>query len=251
MLFYLTTMNLTHIILEECPKPTDPTSKESMMTVDAWKNSDFLCMNYILNRLDDTLYDIYSLCNSAKELWDSLEKKYKTEDAGAKKFVLSKFLKYIMVDTKTIMKQVDELQVLIHELHLEGCLINDHFQVGAIIEKLPPSWNDFKIYLKHKRREMTMEDLILRLRVEEDHRKGDKNEAPIIEAKANMAEGKTSIQKFQKSKGKKRAAYPHAPKGKDFKKIKGSCSVYGKLGHKAMDCRFKKDQNAGSSMQKK
>ena len=93
-----------------------------------------------------------------------------------------------------------------------------------------------------------MEDLILRLRVEEDHRKGDKNEAPIREAKANMVEGKTSTQKFQKFKGKKRATYPHAPKGKDLKKIKGTCWVCGKSGHKAMDCRFKKDQNADSSM---
>ena len=180
-----------------------------------------------------------------------LRKKYKTEDAGATKFVIGKFLKYIMVDTKTVMKQVEELQVLIHELHLEGCSINEHIQVGAIIEKLPPSWNDFKIYLKHKRREMTMEDLILRLRVEEDHRKGDNNEAPITEAKAKMVEGKTSTQKFQKFQGKKRAAHPHAPKGKDFKKIKGSCWVCGTLGHKAMDCCFKKDQNAGSSIQKK
>ena len=103
MLFYFTTMNLTHIIQEKCLKPTDPTSKESMMTVDTWKNSYFLCRNYILNRLDDTLYDIYSSCNSAKELWDSLEKKYETKDVGAKKFVIGKFLKYIMVDTKTIM----------------------------------------------------------------------------------------------------------------------------------------------------
>ena len=129
MLFYLTTMNLAHIIQEKCLKPIDPTSKESMMMVDAWKNSDFLCRNYILNRLDDTLYGIYSSCNFAKELWDSLEKKYKTEDSSAKKFVIGKFLKYIMVDTKTVMKQVEELQVLTHELHLEGCSINEHFQV--------------------------------------------------------------------------------------------------------------------------
>ena len=96
-----------------------------------------------------------------------------------------------------------------------------------------------------------MEDLILRLWVEEDHIKGDKNEAPIMEAQANMVEGKTSTQKFHKFKGKKRAAHPHAPKDKDFKMIKGSCWVCGKLGHKAADCRFKKDQNVGSSMQKK
>ena len=33
-----------------------------------------------------------------------LEKKYKTEDVGAKKFMIGKFLKYNMVDTKTMIK---------------------------------------------------------------------------------------------------------------------------------------------------
>ena len=32
------------------------------------------------------------------------------------------------------------------------------------------------------------------------------------------------------------------PKGKDFKKIKGSCWVCGKAGHKAQECRHRKDQ---------
>ena len=166
-----------------------------------------------------------------------LEKKYKTEDAGAKKFVIGKFLKYNMADTKTVIKQVEEIQVLIHELHAEGCAISEQFQVGSIIEKLPPSWRDFKVYLKHKRREMTMEDLILRLRVEEDHRKGDS----VDGARANVIESEPSTkQKFQKFKGKKMSKLK--PKGKDFKKIKGSCWVCGKAGHKAQECRHRKDQ---------
>ncbi|KAL5787035.1 hypothetical protein ACOSP7_003984 [Xanthoceras sorbifolium] len=39
------------------------------------------CKNHILNCLDDTLYDVYSNCKIAKDLWDSLEKKYMVEDA--------------------------------------------------------------------------------------------------------------------------------------------------------------------------
>ena len=139
-----------------------------------------------------------------------------------------------MVDSKSVIKQVEELQILIHEMHLEDCSISERFQVGAIIEKLPPSWNDFKIYLKHKRREMSVEDLILRLRVEEDHRKGDKNDTTSFQANANNAEEGTSkpMNQFQKKNAKKHAAV-HAPKGKNFKKIKGSCWVCGKIGHKA------------------
>lgn len=88
MLFYLTTLNLAHILKEECPKPADTDSRESLLTVETWKQSDFFCRNYILNCLDDTLYDIYLVYYTAKEVWDSLEKKYKMEDVGAQKFVI-------------------------------------------------------------------------------------------------------------------------------------------------------------------
>ena len=46
-----------------------------------------------------------------------------------------------------------------------GLIVNGAFQVASIIEKLPPLWKDFKNYLKHKRKEMTVEDLIVRLRI--------------------------------------------------------------------------------------
>ena len=100
------------------------TSKEMLLTIEAWTQSGFLCMNYIFNRLENNLYDIYSSYKSAKEIWKMLEKKYKTEDAGAKKFVIGKFLKYNMVDTKTVIIQVEEIQVLIHELHVEAYAMN-------------------------------------------------------------------------------------------------------------------------------
>ncbi|XP_040367275.1 uncharacterized protein LOC121050607 [Rosa chinensis] len=203
--------------------------------IDAWKHCEFLCRNYILNGLDDTLYDVYWSYTTAKELWNSLEKKYKVDDAGSKKFIIGKFLNYKMVDSKTVVSQVDELQVIIHELHAEGMVINESFQVGSVIEKLPPSWKDFKVHLKHKKSEMTMEDLVLKLRVQEDHLKSEKQpDGSVIEAKANMVEGETSKPKFkgQKFKGNKHDV-KYATKTKNFNKIKGSCWVCGKPGHKA------------------
>lgn len=66
-----------------------------------------------------------------------MEKKYKTEDAGVKKFVVGKFLDFKMVDTKSGMSQVQEFQIIIHDLLAEGMEINELFQVAAVIEKLP------------------------------------------------------------------------------------------------------------------
>ena len=227
MLFFLTTMNLAHVGKEEAPKSNEnPMTKETVMAIEAWNHSEFCCRNYILNSLDDNLDDIYSLCKIAKELWESLEKKYKIDDAGSKKFVIGKFLKYTMVDSKSVFSQVEEIQKLIYELHSEGCEINEHFQVGAIIQKLLASWNDFKIYLKHKRREMNMEDLILRLRVEEDHIKADRSGGfAAIEANANYVEGGNSKSKPKKNKTPKTKQFVQsalAPKGKNLKKIKGA-----------------------------
>ena len=86
-----------------------------------------------------------------------------------KKFVVGRFLDYKMVDSKTIVSQVQDLQVILHEIHVEGMVLSASFQVAAIIEKLPPNWKDFKNYLKHKCKEMKLEDLIMRLRIEEDN----------------------------------------------------------------------------------
>ncbi|KAL0392794.1 UNVERIFIED_CONTAM: hypothetical protein Sradi_2502200 [Sesamum radiatum] len=143
---------------------------QKRVAIDAWGHGDFLCRNYILNGLSDTLYNVYSSATTARALWESLKKKYKTEDAGLKKFIVGKFLEFKMVDSKTVMNQVQEFEMILHDLHVEGLKLSEPFQVVAMIEKLLPLWKDFKNYLKHKRKEMELEDLIVRLRIEVDNR---------------------------------------------------------------------------------
>ncbi|CAL2278108.1 unnamed protein product [Prunus armeniaca] len=49
MLFYLTTLNQAHVVREAAPKMDEnPMSKETMMTIEAWKQSDFLCRDYLI-----------------------------------------------------------------------------------------------------------------------------------------------------------------------------------------------------------
>ncbi|GJS68516.1 pol polyprotein [Tanacetum coccineum] len=103
---------------------------------------------------------MYCKTTTTKELWESLERKYKNEDAGTKKFMVACFLDYKMVDSKNVITQVQDLQVLLHDIHAKGMTMSETFQVAAIIEKLPPSWVEFKNYLKRKRKEMSVEDLV-------------------------------------------------------------------------------------------
>ena len=137
MLFYLITLNLARFFNEDGPKlDVGETDKEKLAAVDAWNHSDFLCRNYVLNGLENILYNVYSPLKMAKELWDSLDKKYKIEDVGLKKFIFDKFLDFKMVDSKTVLCQVQELQVVVHDIHAEGMTLSETFQVAAIIEKL-------------------------------------------------------------------------------------------------------------------
>ena len=48
--------------------------------MDALKHFDFLCMNYVMYALTDSLNNVYSEKKTTKELWESLHRKYKTED---------------------------------------------------------------------------------------------------------------------------------------------------------------------------
>ena len=59
-----------------------------------------------MNVLTSFLYNVYSDKKTAKELWESLDQKYKTEDARVKKFVMDRFLDYKIVYSKTVVSQV-------------------------------------------------------------------------------------------------------------------------------------------------
>ncbi|KZV23813.1 hypothetical protein F511_22875 [Dorcoceras hygrometricum] len=212
-LFYLTTSNLVWFLREDAPTVSEnETDKDKRAVFEAWGHGDFLYRNYVLNGLDNELYNVYSPMTTTKLLWEFLEKKYKIEGAGLKKLIVGKFLDYRMVDSKSVMSQVQEMQLILHDLHVEGMEINESFQMATVIEKLHPLWKDFKIYLKHKCKEMRLEDLIVKMRIEEDNQKQSESKGTKrpVEEGSNLVEPNTSKRKI-KFKGKGQG------KGKKFK----------------------------------
>ncbi|XP_073138990.1 uncharacterized protein [Henckelia pumila] len=143
MLFYLTTLSLSRFLKEDPPIViVGDSDTQRIIAVDAWNHSDFFYRNYILNGLVDTLYSLL-ICQDSQGT--------------------------LMIDSKTGLSKVQEIQIILHDLLAEGMEINEPFQVASIIEKLPPQWKDFKNYLKHKFKKLKLEDLIVRLRIEEDN----------------------------------------------------------------------------------
>ena len=69
MLFYLTTLNLKRFLIEDAPKlKEDEHDIQVISAIDAWKHLDFICKNYVLNGLTDSLYNVYYTKSSKNEL---------------------------------------------------------------------------------------------------------------------------------------------------------------------------------------
>jgi len=76
--------------------------------------------------LDNILYYVYSFIVSSKKLRESIEQKYKEEDVSLKKkIIVNKFFDFIMDDSKTVLSQVQELQLILYDIYKEEIVLNE------------------------------------------------------------------------------------------------------------------------------
>nr|GEV21457.1 hypothetical protein [Tanacetum cinerariifolium] len=124
-----------------------------------------------------------------KELWDTLEAKYIDEDASSKKFLVSNFTNYKMTDSRPVLEHYNELFGILEKFTQHKMNMDESIQISCIIDKLLPSWKDFKHTLKHLKEELTLVELDSHLRIKESIRadkrkhhdtKADPNKKPKV-----------------------------------------------------------------------
>ncbi|GJX81440.1 zinc finger, CCHC-type containing protein [Tanacetum coccineum] len=135
-----------------------------------FENDDFICRGHILNAISDPLFDVYQNYSTAKELWNAIEECYVTEDATSKKFIISKFNSYKMVDSRPIMDQMYELEHILSIFTQNNMNMDESIQVASIIDKLPSTWKDVKKNLKHRKDVLSLKDLSKHLLIKEQYR---------------------------------------------------------------------------------
>ncbi|GKD02102.1 hypothetical protein Tco_1177076 [Tanacetum coccineum] len=171
MHFLLSSMSVVYVLTTPIPDDggNDPTVEQVKKRA-KWDNDDYVCRGLILNGMFDPLFDIYHNVESSKELWDSLEAKYMAEDASSKKFLVSNFTNYKMADSRPVMEQYNEVLGILRRFTQHKMNMDEAIKVSCVIDKLPPSWKDFKHTLKHKKEELTLVELGSHLRSEESLR---------------------------------------------------------------------------------
>nr|GEZ24354.1 zinc finger, CCHC-type [Tanacetum cinerariifolium] len=88
MHFLLTTLKVVYVLTTPMLELLEDATVEVIRIRAKWKNDDYICRGHILNGMSDSLFDVYTNVESAKELWDSLESKYMAEDSSSKKFLV-------------------------------------------------------------------------------------------------------------------------------------------------------------------
>ncbi|GKD75346.1 zinc finger, CCHC-type containing protein [Tanacetum coccineum] len=112
---------------------------------------------------------------------DTLEAKYMAEDASSKKFIVSNFTNYKMTDSRPVLEQYNELLGILRRFTQHKMNIDESIQVSCMIDKLSPSWKDFKHTLKHLKGELTLVELGNHLRKHKHHdTQADPNKKPKV-----------------------------------------------------------------------
>ncbi|GJX87024.1 hypothetical protein Tco_0337798 [Tanacetum coccineum] len=128
------------------------------------------------------------------------------EDASSKKFLVSNFNNYKMVDSRPVMEQFNELLRILRQYTQHGLKMDESISVSSMIDKLPPSWKDFKHSLKHGKDDLSLVQLGSHLRIKEslrahesDKGKGNKVAGPSM----NITEEGGKNKNNKQNKGKK------------------------------------------------
>lgn len=57
------------------------------------KDNKRIC-GHLLSHMNDALFNLFKVQNLAKKIWDTLESRYRRDDAGRKKYVVGKWLQF-------------------------------------------------------------------------------------------------------------------------------------------------------------
>ncbi|KAI3825040.1 hypothetical protein L1987_06515 [Smallanthus sonchifolius] len=241
MHFLLTTLKVVYVLSTPMPEETENETLDQQRRRLKWENDDYICRGHILNGMSDALFDVHQNAESARELWDALEAKYMAEDSSSKKFLVTNFNSYKMVDSRPIMEQFNELLHILGQFEQHKMHMDESISVSSIIDKLPPQWKDFKHTLKHRKEDLSLVQLGSHLRIEESLRSQEigkgKGKIEDNQSTVNMVEHANKPKKFnkdQKGKRKFKGKFPDSNKKQKF-----TCWNCGKPGNLKRDCRVK------------
>ncbi|KAL0288263.1 UNVERIFIED_CONTAM: hypothetical protein Sangu_2665400, partial [Sesamum angustifolium] len=93
-----------------------------------------------------------------------------------------------MVEDRSVAKQTHE--ILKHALADAEMKLTEKFLVMFIVDKFPKSWENFHLTLKHQKGRLSLDDLMIAISIEEQHRNQTYKMPVEHQPRANLIVGK-------------------------------------------------------------
>ncbi|KAL0315348.1 UNVERIFIED_CONTAM: hypothetical protein Sradi_5413000 [Sesamum radiatum] len=117
-----------------------------------WTERDQIGRGAILSALSTMLFDVY--CSNSyisKSIWDESDRKYNIEEQGLKKYSIFKFMRYQVVEDRSVAKQTHEIIKLEHALADAEMKLFEKYLAMSTVEKFSKSEKSFGMTLKHQK----------------------------------------------------------------------------------------------------
>ncbi|CAH9104133.1 unnamed protein product [Cuscuta europaea] len=124
------------------------------------------CSSIYLNLSDSVLRKV-GIIDSAKELWDKLDKLYTDTSLPGKLFLLEKFFRFRFDLTKDIDENLDVFNKLIRNIKQVGDKHIDDYTPIVLLNVIPDSYNDVKSAIKYGWDDISLDIVVNGLRSKE------------------------------------------------------------------------------------
>ncbi|KAA0060679.1 ty1-copia retrotransposon protein [Cucumis melo var. makuwa] len=223
----------------------DQVKKDQVINPKKYAKDNKTICGHLLNYISNSMFNLFIALKSVKDIWSTLESRYGRDNAGRKKYVVGKWLLFQMTDDKPVVEQIHEYENLVANVLSEDIKMCEILQANVLLEKFPPSWNDYQNHLKHKKKDLNLQELINHMHTKEANRLKDKLASKNLNSvNANLVESsavnrdRTKQDKGHKGKSSEKRKFK-APRGQ-IKKKKLVYYVYEKEGHKPYQCSQRK-----------
>ena len=143
---YFEQLDIDFVLFKDAPVPVDVAvdvettplnaalQKKTQKDAEKFERANKTAKFYMLNHMTNNLFDLFMNIKSAKAIWEILDKKYGSDDAGKKKYVVGKWLAFHMVGDKPIMEQVHVYENLCTDVINEGMSLDEIFMPTVFLK---------------------------------------------------------------------------------------------------------------------
>ncbi|KAL0440847.1 UNVERIFIED_CONTAM: hypothetical protein Sradi_0023600 [Sesamum radiatum] len=99
-------------------------------------------------------------------------------------------MRYQMVEDRSVAEQTHKIINLEHALADAEMKFPEKFLVMSIVDKFPKFWENFDMTLKHQKGILSLDDLMIAISIEEEHRNQTHKMPVEHQPRANLIVGK-------------------------------------------------------------